>query len=86
MCSRVRTPGRNGSRERGFGTLRYERLCLDEIDDVLVLAGRAEAYRIEYNELRLHEAISWNRPKEVHPGQATPDTPTFKTKETLPAT
>ena len=86
VCSRVRTPGRNGSRERGFGTLTYERLCLDEIDDVLVLAGRAGAYRIEYNELWLHEAISWNRPKEVHPGLATPDTPTFKTKETLPTT
>jgi len=39
----VRTPGRNGSRERGFGTLTYERLYLDEINNVLVLAGRAGA-------------------------------------------
>jgi len=84
--TRVKTPGQNGSRERGFGTLKYERLYLDEIDDALALAERAEAYRIEYNELRPHEAISWNRPKEVHPGLATPDTPTFKTKETLPTT
>ena len=84
--TRVKTPGQNGSRERGFGTLKYERLYLDEIDDALALAERAEAYRIEYNELRPHEAISWNRPKEVHLGLATPDTPTFKTKETLPNT
>jgi transposase InsO family protein len=25
--TRVRTPGQNGSRERGFGSLEYERLC-----------------------------------------------------------
>ena len=27
--TRVRTPGQNGSRERGFGTLKYERLHID---------------------------------------------------------
>ena len=86
MRTRVKTPGQNGSRERGFGTLKYERLYLDEIDDAIVLAERAEDYRIEYNELRPHEAISWNRPKEVHPGLADPTTPTFKTKEILPTT
>ena len=84
--TRVKTPGQNGSRERGFGTLKYERLYLDEINDALVLAERAEDYRIEYNELRPHEAISWNRPKEVHLGLADPTTPTFKTKEILPTT
>ncbi|MGW9827795.1 hypothetical protein ACUXNS_002827, partial [Brevibacterium pityocampae] len=52
----------------------------------LVLAERAEDYRIEYNELRPHEAISWNRPKEVQLGLADPTTPTFKTKEILPTT
>ena len=36
--TRVKTPGQNGSRERGFGTLKYERLYLDEIDDALALA------------------------------------------------
>lgn len=54
MRTRVKTPGQNGSRERGFGTLKYERLYLDEINDALVLAERAEDYRIEYNELRPH--------------------------------
>lgn len=84
--TRVKTPGQNGSRERGFGTLKYERLYLDEIDDALMLTERAEDYRIEYNELRPHEAIAWNRPKDVHLGLADPTIPTFKTKENLPTT
>ena len=37
--TRVKTPGQNGSRERGFGTLKYERLYLDEIDDALAPSG-----------------------------------------------
>ena len=40
--TRVKSPGQNGSRERGFGTLKYERLFIDEIDDAVVLAERAE--------------------------------------------
>jgi len=64
--TRVKTPGQNGSRERGFGTLKYERLYIDEIDDAVMLAKRAEDYRIEYNTIRPHEALAWNRPKEVH--------------------
>ena len=82
--TRVNTPGQNGSRERGFGTLKYERLFIDEIDDAVMLAKRAEDYRIEYNTLRPHEAIAWNRPREVHLGLADPTTPTFQTKQSLP--
>jgi putative transposase len=82
--TRVKTPGQNGSRERGFGTLKYERLFIDEIDDALMLAKHAEDYRIEYNTIRPHEAIAWNRPKEVHLGLADPTTPTFQTIKTLP--
>ncbi|MEU2258582.1 integrase core domain-containing protein [Nocardia xishanensis] len=82
--TRVRTPGQNGSRERGFGTLKYERLFLDEIPDALTLTERAEDYRIEYNTVRPHEAIAWNRPRQVHLGQADPTVPTFQTKEILP--
>ena len=37
----------------------------DEIDDAVTLAERAEDCRIEYNEIRPHEAIAWNRPKVV---------------------
>src|SRR5690606_37442496 len=47
--TRVRTPGQNGSRERGFGSLKYERLFLEEIDDVLSLVAHADDYRAEYN-------------------------------------
>ena len=84
--TRVRSPGQNGSRERGFGTLKYERLYIDQIDDALMLAERAEDYRIEYNTVRPHEAIAWNRPEEVHLGLADPTIPTFQTTENLPTT
>ncbi|WP_203625795.1 hypothetical protein [Streptomyces sp. SID9913] len=33
--TRVRTSGQNGSRERGFGSLKYEKLFLEEIPDAL---------------------------------------------------
>jgi transposase InsO family protein len=82
--TRVKSPGQNGSRERGFGTLKYERLFIDEIDDAIMLAKHAEEYRIEYNQIRPHEAIAWNRPKQVHLGLADPTTPTFQTTEILP--
>ena len=80
----MKPPGQNGSRERGFGTLPYQRLSPDEIDDAVTLAERAEDYRVEYNEIRPHEAIAWNRPKEVHLGLADPTIPTFETNEILP--
>lgn len=41
--------------------MKYERLYIDEIDDAVMLAKRAEDYRIEYNEIRPHEALAWNR-------------------------
>ncbi len=81
-----RPRGQNGPRERGLGTLKYERLYLDEIDDALMLAERAEDYRVEYNEIRPHETISWNRPKEVHLGLADPTIPNFPEPEILPTT
>ena len=82
--TRVRTPGQNGSRERGFGTLKYERLYIDEIEDAVMLAKHAEDYRNEYNQIRPHEALAWNRPLHVHLGLADPTIPTFPTTETLP--
>jgi len=56
--TRVKSPGQNGSRERGFGTLRYEKLYPDEIDDAVMLAKHTEEYRIENNQIRPHEAIA----------------------------
>jgi transposase InsO family protein len=82
--TRVKSPGQNGSRERGFGTLKYERLYIDEIDDAVMLAKHAEEYRIEYNQIRPHEAIAWNRPQQVHLGLSDPTTPTFQTTQILP--
>jgi len=84
--TRKNSPGQNGSRERGFGTLKYERLFLDDIPDALTLAERAEEYRLEYNDARPHEAISWNRPAEVHLGLADPTIPNFEREEFLPTT
>lgn len=84
--TRVRTPGQNGSRERGFGTLKYERLFLEEIPDVLDLIAHAEDYRTDYNTIRPHEALAWNRPVEVHTGLADPHVPNFPETEFLPAT
>lgn len=68
--TRVRSPGQYGSRERGFGTLKYERLFLEEIPDALDLRTHAEAYRVERNTLRHHAALAWNRPADVHTGPA----------------
>lgn len=84
--TRVRTPGQNGSRERGFGTLKYEWLYRQEICDAIELADQIEAWRHDYNHARPHEAISWNRPAEVHTGRADPKIPNWEIKETLPNT
>jgi putative transposase len=43
--TRVKTPGQHGSRERGFGSLKYEKLFLEEIPDALDLVAHAEDYR-----------------------------------------
>jgi len=84
--TRVKSPGQNGSRERGFGTLKYERLFLDDIPDALTLVERIEDYRLEYNAIRPHEAIAWNRPMEVHLGLAAPTILNFEREENLPTT
>ncbi len=84
--TRVRTPGQNGVRERGFQSLTYERLYREQIDDALDLVREAETFRVEFNNVRPHEALSWNRPADVHEGRANPATPTFPEPETLPTT
>ncbi|MET9880900.1 integrase core domain-containing protein [Actinacidiphila glaucinigra] len=73
--TRVRTPGQNVSRERGFGSLQYEKLFLEEIPNALDLVRHAEDYRLEYNTVRPHEALAWNRPYDVPTGQADPLVP-----------
>jgi hypothetical protein len=84
--------GGGGSRERGFGTLEYEKLFLKEIPDALDLVAHAQEFRIEYNTVRTHEALSWNRPMDVCTGLADPNHPTsnqsktvnYLTRDTLP--
>jgi putative transposase len=74
----VKTPGQDGSCERGFGTLKYERLYIDEIDDAVMLAKRAEDYRIEYKTIR--PTRPWpgtGRTTSTWPGQ--PDHPYIST-------
>ncbi|WP_208983288.1 integrase core domain-containing protein [Geodermatophilus obscurus] len=82
--TRVKTPGQNGSRERGFGSLKYEKLFLEEIPDALDLVAHAEDYRVEYNTVRPHEALAWNRPLDVHLSLADPVIPNFPETEDLP--
>ena len=60
-----------------------ERLFLEEIDDVLDLVTHAERYRVDYNTVRPHEALSWNRPHDVHVGLADPLVPNFPEPEIL---
>jgi len=54
----VESPGQNGSRERGFESLKDERLDLQEFNDGLDLVDHAEDYRIECNTIRPHKALS----------------------------
>lgn len=82
--TRVRSPGQNGVRERAFGSLKYERLYREHIDDPLDLVREAEEFRVEFNTVRPHEALSWNRPLDVHLGRADPRTLNFPKPETLP--
>lgn len=82
--TRVKSPGQNGVRERAFQSLKYERLYRESIDDVHDLVDHAEDFRSEFNTLRPHEALSWNRPREVHLGLADRATPNFPEPQTLP--
>ncbi len=77
--TRVRSPGQNGVRERAFGALKYERLNREDIADMHDLVARGEEHRVEFNTVRPHEALSWNRPRDAYLGLAAPDFPSPKT-------
>jgi putative transposase len=66
--------------------MKYEWLFREEIDHGLELIDQIGAYRHDYNHIRPHEAIAWNRPADVHAGLANPTIPNFETEETLPTT
>lgn len=61
------------------------RLFVEEIDDVLDLVAYADSYRIEYDTVRPHGAVSFNRPVDVHPGMADPLVPNFAEAGSPPA-
>lgn len=84
--TRVKTPGQNGVRERACGSLKYKRLYREQIDDAMDLVRESDAYRHEFNTVRPHEALAWNRPAEVHSRRADPVTPTFPDADILPIT
>jgi hypothetical protein len=65
--------------------LKYEKLFLKEIPDALDLVAHAEDYRVEYNTARPHEALAFNRPRDIHLGLHDPLISNFPDTEDLPA-
>lgn len=55
-------PQTNGVVERFNQSLKYERLYRHEISDGQDLAEHIEAFRDEFNRLRPHESLDWERP------------------------
>ena len=83
--TRKKSPGQNGVRERGFGSLKYERLYRHEIPDGPTLADHAEEYRQIYNHIRPHEGIGTGRPIDMYLAAPTgAASPTQNEPEFLP--
>ena len=83
--TRRKSPNQNGVRERAFGSLKYEHLYREEIDDGHQLGLEVETYRQLFNRIRPHEGIDMQRPLDVHL-KAINDPQTTKSNEpeTLP--
>ena len=82
VCTRHRSPGSNGVRERGFGTLKYEQLYRYDIADGVELARHVQHQRQTFNTRRPHEALDWRFPNDVY----LTATPNFEDPETEPIT
>ena len=80
----VRHPQTSGKLERQNRTLKERTASVGRPESWTDWQEWVRYYRWEYNEIRPHEAIAWNRPKEVHLGLADPTIPTFETNEILP--
>ena len=63
----AKSPGQNGVRERGFGSLKYEHLYQvhEQIATVEDLHREAEHYRGVFNHIRPHEALGKHRAIEI---------------------
>ena len=81
--TKIKSPGQNGVRERAFGSLTYERLYREEITHGAWLAEHADAFRVQFNTVRPHQALARNTPRDVQ-GHADPSTPNSSEPETLP--
>lgn len=64
--TRHRSPHTNGVVERWFESLKYERLYREEIPSGVDLAGCVADFIDEYNTIRPHEALHWQRPLDAH--------------------
>lgn len=60
--TRHRSPETNGVIERFFESLKYERLYRHDIANGDDLAAHVHDYLTEYNAIRPHETIGWQRP------------------------
>jgi transposase InsO family protein len=64
--TRFRSPQTNGVVERFFGTLKYDHLYRDEINDAVALVEEIETYLSLYNDVRPHEHLGFRTPREVY--------------------
>ena len=60
--TRHRAPETNGVIERWFESLKYERFHRWDIADGTALESHVDGYCDEYNRIRPHETIDWQRP------------------------
>lgn len=60
--TRHRAPETNGVIERWFESLKYERLYRHDIADGTDLETHVQEFIDEYNQIRPHETIDWQRP------------------------
>ena len=64
--TRVRSPQTNGVIERFFGSIKYEHLYREEIEDGIALAEHTERYLDVFNRIRPHEELGFRTPLEVY--------------------
>ena len=74
--TRHKAPETNGVIERWFESLKYERLYRHDIDDGLVLGEHVADFLDQFNRLRPHEAIGWQRPLDRYLQSPEPSNPT----------
>ena len=84
--TRHRSPGQNGVRERGFGSLKHEHLYrhAPEIATLADLHREAEAYRHVFNHVRPHEALAMHRPVEIIADPSLHPIRNIQKKESVP--